>query len=143
MMHEAIALAAAVTTLINDGSYSQPVTATRAYVVEHDLKALGDLKVSVVPGEMDTVNISRKGEQHDIVIDVAIQKRVPANDLTKLDELMLLAKEIRTYVNRKRVAAGINYVAIRTSNKPLYNVKHLKEDWVLTTVLQLTFRGCE
>ena len=76
-MSAIIPLADAVVAALNSGTFSQPFTAMRLYVPNFDLKDMKDLHVSVVPRGVELSTASRSLLQHDVQIDVAVQKSCP------------------------------------------------------------------
>ncbi len=69
-------VADAVVATLNTGSFSRPFTARRCYLPLLELPELKDLHVSVVPRGVTIANIGREVNQHEVQIDVAVQKRV-------------------------------------------------------------------
>jgi hypothetical protein len=116
--------------------------AVRAYRPEFDLAELKTLRVSVVPRGIEITSLGRNTNQHDISVDVGVQKKVdPANDAA-LDDLMTLVEKIADQLRLKRLELPGNGSAIwiKTVNDPIYSPDHLQTKQVFTSVLTFTFR---
>ena len=138
------AIADAVVAELNGvaaGTFSQPFVARRLYVPNFDLKDMKDLHVSVVPRGVELSTASRSLLQHDVQIDVAVQKKLSAdtsNDQAVIDELMGLVQEIADFL-RETGRFG-DALWVKTENKPVYSPEHLEQLRQLTSVLTLTLR---
>ena len=83
------ALADAVATHVSAGSYGQPVTAVRMYQPAFTLEDLKDLRVSVVPRTVQMTPVTRDSLAIEYVIDVGVQKKLPADGAdAAIDELL-------------------------------------------------------
>ena len=137
-------IADAVVTELNSappGTFSQPLVAQRHYRPEFDLATLKDVKVSVVPKAISISGAARGINQHDVSIDVAVQKKVAAPDnIAELDGLMLLVEQIGELFRLRRLAAVPGAIWSGTENAPVYSPEHLESKQVFTSVLTLTFR---
>jgi len=123
------------------GTFSQPFTARRLYVPNFDLKDMKDLHVSVVPRGVELSTASRSLLQHDVQIDVAVQKKLSADtsgDMVAIDELMGLVQEIADFL--REVGRFGDALWVKTENKPVYSPEHLEQLRQLTSVLTLTLR---
>lgn len=136
-----IAIADAVTAVINDGSFAQTFTAERAYVPVHELTELVDLKVTVVPASLSAALLTR-GSAHlfDYVIDVGIQQKKEPT-VANLDPLMLLVERIVDLFRGKPLAVGSATAhCTLAENRLIFAPDHLDEKRVFTSVVSLTFR---
>jgi len=138
------AIADAVVAELNGvaaGTFSQPFVARRLYVPNFDLKDMKDLHVSVVPRGVELSTASRSLLQHDVQIDVAVQKKLPAdtsNDQAVTDELMGLVQEIADFLRNVGHFGDAQWV--KTENKPVYSSEHLEQLRQFSSVLILTLR---
>ena len=138
------AIADAVVAELNGvaaGTFSQPFTAMRLYVPNFDLKDMKDLHVSVVPRGVELSTASRSLLQHDVQIDVAVQKKLPADtagDMVATDGLMGLTQEIADFLRAVGRFGDAQWV--KMENKPVYSSEHLEQLRQLTSVLTLTLR---
>ena len=133
-------IADAVVTELNAGTFSMPLEAKRHYRPIFDLAEMQDLHVTVVPKGLAIERLDRSRNQHDVAIDIAVQKKCQAADNTELDPLMALVEEIADFFRLRRLAARPEAVWIRTENVPIYAPEHLDELRQFTSVLTLTFR---
>lgn len=133
-------IADAVTAELNTGGFSQGFIARRQYRPTHDLPALRDLQVTVVPQAVAITTAGRGQNQYDMRIDIAVQKKFDTDEPAELDPLMALVAEIADRFRLQRLAGLAAAMWIRAENDPLYAVEHMDEHRVFTSVLTLTFR---
>lgn len=132
-------IADAVVVDLNAGSFSQAFNAERHYLPVFDLDDIKDLRVTVVPKGIAIEATGRNSNQHDVEIDVAVQKKLVKTDATAIDPLMALVEEIADRFRFKRFTSP-DAVWIRTQNEPVYAQEHLDQFRVFTSLLTLTFR---
>jgi hypothetical protein len=136
-------IADAVVTELNgapSGTFAQAFTAARQYRPQFDLVELKTVRVSVVPKAIGITGLMRNANQHDVSIDVAVQKKVSPTDPAELDGLMLLTEQIADFFRLRRLAALPEALWTKTDNVPVYSPEHLEQKQVFTSVLTLTFR---
>ena len=137
-------IAAAVVTELNapPSPFSLPFTAVRAYRPAFDLVALKSLQVTVVAKGVEISSLARSTNQHDVTVDVAVQKKVApeAAGLAELDGLMTLTEEIADFLRLKRLTAFPTALWNKTIHVPVYAPEHLEQKQVFTSVLSMTFR---
>jgi len=121
-------------------TFNQTFIAARHYRPQFDLAELRTLRVSVVPKGITITSSGRNSNQHDIAIDVAVQKKVDADDQEALDGLMLLTEQIADFFRLRRLAKMPDAIWIRTENVPVYSPEHLESKQVFTSVLTFSFR---
>ena len=140
-MATVVDIADAIVAALNGHTFSQPFTAQRCYVPTFDLKEMKDLHVTVVPRGLEMSTASRSLLQDDVQIDVAVQKKLPADtsgDNAAIDALMGLVQEIADFI-RSTGRFG-DAVWVKTENKPIYSPEHLEQLRQFTSVLTLTLR---
>jgi len=133
-------IADAVVQELNGHTFSQALTAVRHYRPIFDLAQMQDLHVTVVPKGLAIERLDRSRNQHDVQVDIAVQKKCQAADNAELDPLMALVEEIADFFRLRRLTAWPEAVWIRTENVPIYAPEHLDELRQFTSVLTLTFR---
>ena len=136
-------IADAVVTELNGaapGTFDQSFTAERHYRPQFDLAELKTVRVSVVPKAIGITSLMRNANQHDVSIDVAVQKKVSPTDAAELDGLMLLTEQIADFFRLRRLSALPEALWTKTDNVPVYSPEHLETKQVFTSVLTLTFR---
>jgi len=118
--------------------FSMPFTAERLYRPDFELPEMKDLHVTVVPHGLEMTTAGRGLSQHDVQIDVAVQKKLDAADNTEIDALMGLVEEIAELFRTKRQFSDAAW--LRTENSPVYSQEHLGELRQFTSVLTVTLR---
>lgn len=131
-------IADAVVDALNGQTFSQPVTAERAYRAAFDLQEMKDLHVTVVPKGLELITAGRGVAQSDVQIDIGVQKKLATGDDAEIDELMGLVEEIAEFVRTTRQFGDAAWV--KTENSPIYSQEHLGELRQFTSVLTLTLR---
>lgn len=115
-------------------------TAVRHYRPVFDLREMNTLRVSVVPRGVAITPLNRQANQHDVQIDVAVQRKVDDADLASLDELMGLVERIGELFRHRRLDGLPKAVWVKTENKPVYSTEHLEQYRQFTSVLTITWR---
>ncbi len=133
-------IADAVVTELAGGAFSQPVSAVRRVLPVYELADLKDLRVTVVPAAMEISGASRSLSQHDVRVDVGIQKKLGKNLDAEVALLLGLVDEIAEFLKRRPLQAAPWAVWVRTVNEPVYAPDHLSEQRAFTSVLTLTYR---
>ena len=137
------AIADAVVTDLNvaaAGTFAQTFTAARHYRPQFDLAELKTLRVSVVPNVVAITGLMRSANQHDVSVDVAVQKKVNPAGSAELDGLMTLVEQIADHFRLRRLTALPTALWTKTDNVPVYAPEHLEQKQVFTSVLTFTFR---
>lgn len=143
-----ISVANAIVEVLNAasaGTFTQGFAAERQYKPEYDLAQLKTLRVTVVPKKVEIASLGRNVNQHDVSVDVAIQKKVASAGVEELDPLMALVEQIADYLRLKRLVLGKDggegsAIWVKTENSPIYSPEHLEQKQVFTSVLTVTFR---
>jgi hypothetical protein len=133
-------IADSIVAELNAGGFSQPVVVKRSYLPKFDLAQMKDLHVTVVPRGVTITTGSRNHNQHDYQIDIAVQKKLTANDNGEIDELVSLVDEIADHFRHKRLDSFRAAVWVKTEHEPIYAQEHLDQMRQFTSVLTLTFR---
>lgn len=132
-------IAQAVADELNSAEFSVPVQAVRHYQPVYELQQMQTLHVTVVPRGIVTSVLDRSHTQHEVQIDIAVQKKFSSGTVEELDPLMDLVQEIADYFNRRQLS-GTNAVWVKTENKPIYAPEHMQELRQFTSILTLTFQ---
>jgi len=131
-------IAEAVVAALNGQTFSQPVTAERAYRAAFDLQEMQDLHVTVVPKGLELTTTGRGLAQSDVQIDIGVQKKLAGGDDAEVDSLVGLVQEIVEFIRATRQFGDA--VWVKTENTPIYSPEHLGELRQFTSVLTLTLR---
>jgi hypothetical protein len=135
-----VRIADAVTAELTAGAFSQPIAPVRRVLPEFELADLRDLRVTVVPASLEIEGASRALSQHDVRIDIGIQKKLGKNLDAEVADLCDLVEQIADFLKRRPLAA-LPYAAwVTTTNDPIYAADHLAQQRVFTSVLSLTYR---
>jgi hypothetical protein len=133
-----IQVADAIVAELNAHAFSQTFTAARMYLPEFELKDLQTLHVTVVPRGVVINPAARHVNQHDIQIDIAVQKKTDVT--SELDALMGLVQEITLYFQQRRLTGYAQASWLKTEILPVYDPDHLREYGQFTSVATFTYR---
>jgi hypothetical protein len=133
-------IAQAVATELSAHAFSMPFTAARYYRPVFDLADMAALHVSVVPKGLGIERLDRSRNQHDVQVDIAVQRKLQTAETAEIDALVALVEEIADFFRLRRLASCPEAVWIQTANVPIYAAEHLEELGQFTSVLTLTFR---
>lgn len=140
-MSTIFALADAVVEHINAGTYAQPVSAVRTYQPAFTLEELGELRVSVVPKTTTVLAASRESSTYGHVLDVGVQKKLPAeDDQAVIDELLELTEAIGDRLRHTRLAGFPEAAWAGLAHEPVVSSESLEQHRVFTSVLSVTYR---
>jgi hypothetical protein len=134
-----IQIADSVVAEINAAELSKKVTATRLYVPDFDLEDMKELRVSVVPREVEYLPLDRATNKFHATIDVAVQKKFSKGDTKEIDPLVYLVEEIADYFRLKRLNSYVAARCIKVENSVLYSTEHWTQFNQFTSLLTLTF----
>jgi hypothetical protein len=135
------AIADAVTSHINSGTFSQPLTAVRMFQPAFTLEDLKDLRVSVVPRTLQMSPVTRDSLAIEYVVDVGVQKKLPAEGMdAAIDELLVLVEAIADHLRFKRLEGFPDAAWVGISNEPVVSSEAIEQHRVFTSVLSVTYR---
>jgi hypothetical protein len=139
-----IDIADAVVAELANGTFSQPFTPVRRVLPEYELADLQDLRVTIVPASVEIEGASRAVCQHDVRIDIGIQKKLGTDLDTEVAQLCGLVEEICEFLKRRPLQATTPYaVWLKSANEPIYAADHLAEQRTFTSVLSVTYRALQ
>ena len=136
-----IDIADAVVTELAGGAFSQSITPLRRVLPEYELADLKDLRVTVVPASVEIEGASRVLSQHDVRIDIGIQKKLGKALDTEVAQLCGLVEEISEFLKRRPLAATPYAIWVKSANEPIYAADHLAEQRAFTSVLSVIYRA--
>jgi hypothetical protein len=135
------ALADAVAAHVSAGSFGQPVTAVRMYQPAFTLEDLKDLRVSVVPRTVQMTPVTRDSLAVEYVIDVGVQKKLPAEGAdAAIDELLTLVEAISDHLRFHRLPGFPVAAWVGIRHEPVVSSEALEQHRVFTSVLSVTYR---
>lgn len=135
------AIADAVAAHVNAGTFSQPVNAVRMYQPAFTLEDLADLRVSVVPRTVGIAAASRDSSTFECVVDVGVQKKLPAEgEQGEIDALLDLVEEITDHLRLKRLPDAPEAAWTGIAHEPVVSSESLEQHRLFTSVLSVTYR---
>ena len=134
-------IADAVATELGTGAFSQAIAPQRMVLPEFGLEDMADLRVTVVPKAVEVTGSTRSVCQHDVQIDIGIQKKLGKDLDAEVPVLCELVDEIAAFLKRRPLQATPHAVWVRSANEPIYAPEHLAEQRVFTSVLTVTYRA--
>lgn len=137
-MSRVIDLADALVTALNTQTWTIPATAKREYRPVFDMKDMKNLRISVVPRNVEATMADRTSALHKIQIDVGLQKKLVLQDLTEIDNLMDVVQEVEDFVRSERSIGSGAWT--ETSNSPIFSQEHMADYRQFTSVLTFSFR---
>jgi len=138
--------AAAVASLNSEppGTFALAFTATRQWLLVHKLEALGDaLHVSVTPLTEETDQADRGAADQDAAIGIAIQKRCAPGDIDAMDELVLLAEQIKdhlTGLSLETDAGRFRWIDIEYMGGRPFRAEMAYSDRTFTSQIKVTYQ---
>ncbi len=135
-----IQIADSVVAEINAGDFSKKnLAAQRLYVPNFDLEDMKELRVTVVPREVEYLPLDRVSNKYHATIDVAIQKKFSKGTPTEIDPLVRFVEELADYFRLKRLNSFVAARCIKVENAVLYSTEHWTQFNQFTSLLTLTF----
>lgn len=135
------AIADAVAAHINAGTFSQPVSAERMYQPAFTLEDLADLRVSVVPRTVGIAAATRASSLFECVVDVGVQKKLPAEGAdAEIDALLDFVEEITDHLRLSRLPDAPEAAWAGIAHEPVVSSESLEQHRVFTSVLSVTYR---
>jgi len=136
-----IDIADAVAAELAGGSFSEEFTPERRVLPDFELADLAGLRMTIVPKGVEIAGASRSLSQHDVQIDVGVQKKLGSDLDAEVAALCGLVEEIAAFLKGRRLAGVPNAAWVRTANEPVYSPEHLAEKRLFTSVLTITYRA--
>lgn len=140
MASRIVRVADAVTAELNGHTFSLPFTAVRLYQPQYELQEMKALHVTVVPRGILITPLDRAKCEHDVQIDIAVQKKFTSGANDEIDPLMDLVQEIADFFKQRRLTNLPEAIWIETRNVPVYAPEHMHELRQFTSVLTITLR---
>ena len=125
---------------LNAATLSQPFTAERKFVPSFALPEMASLHVTVVPKGVSITKSDRSRNTHDVMVDVAVQKKFDKGDAAEIDPLMNLVEEIADLFRLRRLDSYPAAHWLKTEHAPIYSQEHWDEMRQFTSILTFTFR---
>lgn len=142
-MSLAIDLADALVAELNaapTGTFTPAIEAVRRVLPEFELNDLQQTRISVVPRSVRILPASRAGTQHEIAVDIGIQRKLGVDLDAEVQAMSGVVDAIADYLNRRPLAHAPQALWSGMENDPIYAPVHLAEQRVFTSVLTVTYR---
>ncbi len=123
-----------------EGTFDPGFEAVRRVLPEFELKDLAELRVSVVPRSVLITSASRTKSQHEVAIDIGIQRKLGADLDAEVKALGGLVDAIAQFLTRRPLTQAPQAAWAAIENEPVYAPVHLAEQRVFTSVLTVTYR---
>lgn len=130
---------------LNATTFSQAFTASKRYLPITERSGLSSLVVSVAPGPVEISQANRRENNHDVRVDILVQRQADPDDNAEMDSLVALSEEIARHLTPHADASfpidGVIWQ--ETQHDPLYLPSHLRELRIFTSVIRYTARLIE
>ena len=133
-------VAEAVRAELDDGGFSQPFKAVRAYRHNETLPQGRELRVSVVPKGVKVAPASRGSCSYIIEIFVVVTKKVTGAGPEVIDPLLGLPEEIVEFFRLRRLAKYPAAMWLSTEVDPMVSTEHLEGLKQFTSLVTLAWK---
>ena len=133
-------IAESVNAQLNSAELSRPFVAERLYVPNFDLEEMQELRVSVVPRDMQIVGHDRATSKYNVRIDVAVQQKFEHGSNDEIDPLVALVEEIADLFRLKRLDSMPEARCTQVEHPVIYSAEHWEQLRQFTRLLTLTFQ---
>ena len=133
-------IADSVVAELNAADFSiDNIEAKRLYVPNFDLEDMKELRVTVVPREVEYLPLDRASNKLHAMVDIAVQKKFSKGDANEIDPLVAFVEEIADYFRLKRLSSFVAARCVKVENSVLYSTEHWLQFNQFTSLLTLTF----
>jgi hypothetical protein len=138
-MTVAIAIAEKLIAKLNAGEFSQSVQAIRYYQPKFKLEQINELKVCVVPREVERNNFSRNTNEQRTTIQIGVLKRCEPNNAS-IDPLIQLTDEMALSLEDYEFQEPHSIVtSVRIA--PLFDPDLLDKNRQFTSIIEVSVRS--
>jgi hypothetical protein len=138
-MTTVLQVADSVTAQLNAAEFDFEFVAERMYVPNFDLEDMKELRVSVVPREVELFPHDRAHNKYHCRVDVAVQKKFSKGTNEEIDPLVDLVEKIADEFRLKRLTSFQAARCIKAEHSVLYSSEHWEQLRQFTSLLTLTF----
>jgi hypothetical protein len=132
-------IADSVTAQLNATQFDQEFVAERLYVPNFDLEDMKELRVSVVPRDVEILQHDRSQNRYHCRVDIAIQKKFSHGTNQEIDALVDLGEKIADEFRLKRLLSFQAARCIKVEQTVLYSTEHWEQLRQFTSLMTLTF----
>ncbi len=138
-MTTVLQIADSVTAQLNAESMSFAFAAERHYVPNFDLEEMKELRVTVVPRDVELGPLDREQNRVHARIDIAVQKKFTTGRNSEIDPLVAFVEEIADLFRLKRLNSFHAARCVKVEHSVLYSTEHWEQLRQFTSLLTLTF----
>ncbi|TWU39324.1 hypothetical protein [Novipirellula artificiosorum] len=132
-------IADSIVAELNAAELSHKFKSERLYVPDFDLEDVKELRVTIVPREVEYLPLDRVSNKLHATIDIAIQKKFSKGDAKEIDPLVMFVEQIADYFRLKRLNSYVAARCVKVENSVLYSSEHWQQFNQFTSLLTLTF----
>lgn len=132
-------IADSVTAQLNATHFDHEFVAERLYVPNFDLEDMKELRVSVVPRDVEILPYDRSQNRYHCRVDIAVQKKFSQGTNQEIDALVDLAEKIADEFRLKRLLSFQASRCIKVEQTVLYSTEHWEQLRQFTSLMTLTF----
>ena len=133
-------VAEAVRAELDDGTFSLPFKAVRAYRHNETLPQGRELRVSVVPKSVKVIPAARGVCTYAVEIYVVVTKKVAGAGPEVVDPLLGLPEEIIEFFRFRRLTRFSEAMWVSTEVNPMVSTEHLESLKQFTSLVTLGFK---
>jgi len=138
-MTTVLQVADSVTAQLNVADFDNEFIAQRMYVPNFDLEDMKELRVSVVPRDVELFPHDRAHNRYHCRVDIAVQKKFSKGTNDEIDPLVDLVEKIADEFRLKRLASFQAARCVKAEHTVLYSSEHWEQLRQFTSLLTLTF----
>ena len=138
-MTTVLQVADSVTAQLNAAEFDFEFVAERMYVPNFDLEDMKELRVSVVPRDVELLPHDRAHNKYHCRVDVAVQKKFSKGTNEEIDPLVDLVEKIADEFRLKRLDSFLAARCVKAEHAVLYSAEHWEQLRQFTSLLTLTF----
>ena len=138
-MTTVLQVADSVTAQLNAAEFDFDFIAERMYVPNFDLEDMKELRVTVVPRDVELFPHDRAHNKYHCRVDVAVQKKFSKGTNEEIDPLVDLVEKIADEFRLTRLASFQAARCIKAEHTVLYSSEHWEQLRQFTSLLTLTF----
>lgn len=138
-MTTVLQVADSVVAQLNAATFDHEFIAERLYVPNFNLEDLKELRVSVVPRDVELLPLDRVHNRFHCRVDIAVQKKFNKGTNEEIDPLVGLVEKFADLFRMKRLDSFQAARCIKAEHNVLYSSEHWEQLRQFTSLLTLTF----
>jgi hypothetical protein len=141
-MSVAVQIADSLAAALTAKSFSMPVVALRRYVPDYDRQDLQELRVSVVPGPVETEPVSREQDLFTHSVMVIVAKATDGSN-EQVDPLMMLCEDIIDAIRSGTLSTAMmpdNAKYFSSSFQTVFDRDNLSDHRIFMAQIEVSYR---